>query len=78
MRPYFRPMLVPTLWIVPLLAMLLSLGDALRIEAGGQGARFLVIAGKPLREPIAKYGPFVMNTEGEIRQAITDYQSGKF
>jgi hypothetical protein len=56
----------------------LSLGDALRVEAGGQGARFLVIAGKPLREPIAKYGPFVMNTQGEIRRAIQDYQSGRF
>jgi len=56
----------------------LSLGDALRVEAAGQGARFLVIAGKPLREPVAKYGPFVMNTQDEIRKAITDYQSGRF
>jgi len=56
----------------------LSLGDRLHIEAAGKGARFLVIAGKPLREPIAKYGPFVMNTQDEIRKAITDYQSGKF
>ena len=56
----------------------LSLGDALRVEAGGQGARFLVVAGKPLREPIAKYGPFVMNTQDELRQAVVDYQSGRF
>ena len=56
----------------------LSLGDKLRVEGGGQGARFLVIAGKPLREPIAKYGPFVMNTADEIRKAIYDYQSGRF
>src|ERR1700761_2782596 len=56
----------------------LSLGEKLRVEGGGQGARFLVIAGKPLREPIAKYGPFVMNTADEIRRAIYDYQSGKF
>jgi redox-sensitive bicupin YhaK (pirin superfamily) len=56
----------------------LSLGDALRVAAGGQGARFLVIAGKPLREPIAKYGPFVMNTQDELRQAVVDYQSGRF
>ena len=56
----------------------LSLGDKLRVEGGGQGARFLVIAGKPLREPIAKYGPFVMNTQDEIRRAIQDYQSGRF
>lgn len=56
----------------------LSLGDALRVEAGPQGARFLVVAGRPLREPVAKYGPFVMNTPDEIRQAIADYQSGRF
>ena len=56
----------------------LSSGDELRVTAGGQGARFLIVAGKPLREPIAKYGPFVMNTADEIRQAIADYQSGKF
>ncbi|HEX7725853.1 MAG TPA: pirin family protein [Rhizomicrobium sp.] len=56
----------------------LSSGDKLHVEAEGQGARFLVIAGKPLREPIAKYGPFVMNTQDEIRKAIYDYQSGKF
>ena len=56
----------------------LSPGDKTRMEGGVGGARFLVVAGKPLREPIAKYGPFVMNTADEIRKAITDYQSGKF
>jgi redox-sensitive bicupin YhaK (pirin superfamily) len=56
----------------------LSSGYKLHIEAAEQGARFLVIAGKPLREPIAKYGPFVMNAQDEIRRAIHDYQSGKF
>jgi len=56
----------------------LSSGDKLHIEAAEQGARFLVVAGKPLREPIAKYGPFVMNTQDEIRRAIQDYQSGRF
>jgi redox-sensitive bicupin YhaK (pirin superfamily) len=56
----------------------LSEGGALRATASALGARFLVIAGKPLREPIAKYGPFVMNTPDEIRAAISDYQNGKF
>jgi redox-sensitive bicupin YhaK (pirin superfamily) len=56
----------------------LSAGDALSVTAAGEGARFLVIAGKPLREPIAKYGPFVMNTPEQIHAAIRDYQSGKF
>jgi quercetin 2,3-dioxygenase len=41
-------------------------------------ARVLVIAGKPLGEPIAQYGPFVMNTKEEIMQAVADYQAGKF
>jgi len=40
--------------------------------------RALLIAGKPLGEPIAQYGPFVMNTNDEIVQAVQDYQSGKF
>jgi redox-sensitive bicupin YhaK (pirin superfamily) len=56
----------------------LSEGGALQATASALGARFLVIAGKPLREPIAKYGPFVMNTPDEIRAAISDYQNGKF
>ena len=41
-------------------------------------ARALLISGKPLGEPIAQYGPFVMNTKDEILQAVQDYQSGKF
>jgi len=56
----------------------LSAGSALEAATSETGARFLVIAGKPIREPIAKYGPFVMNTADEIRQAISDYQSGRF
>jgi quercetin 2,3-dioxygenase len=46
--------------------------------AGEGNVRFLLVAGKPLREPIAKYGPFVMNTQNELRQAINDYQRGLF
>ena len=53
-------------------------GDALALEATADGARFLLIAGKPLGEPIARAGPFVMNTEQELRQAFIDYQSGRF
>ncbi|MEO8305099.1 MAG: pirin family protein [Betaproteobacteria bacterium] len=53
-------------------------GGAFAARASGQGARLLLLAARPLGEPIARYGPFVMNSEGEIREAIADYQSGKF
>ena len=57
-------------------AGLLSDGSAVKISAQEKGARLLVLAGKPLREPVVQYGPFVMNTREEIEQAIADYQSG--
>ena len=59
-------------------AGVLSTGDRVEVTADADGARFLLLAGRPLREPIVQYGPFVMNTVEEIEQAITDYQSGKF
>ena len=52
-------------------------GDALSLTASEQGARALLLAGTPLREPISQYGPFVMNTEEEIEQAIRDYSAGR-
>ncbi len=52
-------------------------GDALYLEAQ-QASRFLVIAGTPMQEPIARHGPFVMNTHEELQQAFSDYQQGKF
>lgn len=58
-------------------AGLLSDGDGVRIEAGSKGAQLLLLAGKPIGEPVVQYGPFVMNTREEIEQAIADYQSGK-
>jgi len=53
-------------------------GEGVVVQAGAERARFLLIAGKPLNEPIARAGPFVMNTETELRQAFSDYQSGRF
>ena len=53
-------------------------GDALECTAGGDGARALLIAGEPIGEPIAWAGPFVMNTEQELRQAFADFQAGRF
>ena len=50
----------------------------LEITASEEGAGFLVMAGKPIGEPVAKMGPFVMNTEAEIRQAVQDFRAGRF
>jgi len=53
-------------------------GDAIEIAgAEAEGGRFLLLAGQPLQEPVARYGPFVMNTEAEITTAVRDYQSGR-
>jgi len=54
----------------------LAAGDAVELEGGAQGGRLLLLAGKPIREPVVQYGPFVMNTTEEIAQAIADYQAG--
>lgn len=51
--------------------------DGVRLQAGDQPTRALLIAGKPLGEPIAQYGPFVMNTEAELVQAVRDFQAGR-
>ena len=56
----------------------LEAGDSVQLRASGNGARFLLVAGKPLQEPIARGGPFVMNTADEVRQAFSDYQRGNF
>jgi redox-sensitive bicupin YhaK (pirin superfamily) len=54
-------------------------GDAIELtNAGAEAAEYLVLAGAPLHEPIARYGPFVMNTSAEIEQAIEDYRTGRF
>lgn len=53
-------------------------GSELRLRAGAQGARLILVAGRPLREPIARHGPFVMNTHEQLMQAFMDYQQGRF
>jgi redox-sensitive bicupin YhaK (pirin superfamily) len=53
-------------------------GDTVTVTAGDAPLQFLLIGGVPLAEPIVRYGPFVMNTEDEIRQAVVDYQTGRF
>lgn len=56
----------------------LSSGEQLQLAAGADGGRLLVVAGRPLGEPIVRYGPFVMNTREQIREAIEDYSQGRF
>jgi len=58
-------------------AGVLSDGDTVRVQAGPEGVSFLLLAAKPLREPVVQYGPFVMNTREEIEQALADYRDGR-
>jgi redox-sensitive bicupin YhaK (pirin superfamily) len=52
-------------------------GDAVTLTAGAEPLEVLLLGGVPLKEPVVRYGPFVMNTEDEIRQAVVDYQAGR-
>jgi redox-sensitive bicupin YhaK (pirin superfamily) len=56
---------------------LLGTGDAVRFRGTPGAGRLLLLAGVPIAEPVARYGPFVMNTQEEIVQAVRDYQSGR-
>ncbi len=58
--------------------VLFDSGDEITLEAGDEGMRFLFVSGKPLREPVAWYGPIVMNTQAELRQALEDLDRGTF
>ena len=58
-------------------AGLLTPGGYVDVKAGEQGAKLLLLSGKPIGEPVVQYGPFVMNTREEIEQAVVDYQRGR-
>jgi redox-sensitive bicupin YhaK (pirin superfamily) len=58
--------------------VLFDSGDELDVQAGEDGMRFLLVSGKPLHEPVAWYGPIVMNTQQELRQAFEDLEKGTF
>ena len=58
--------------------VLFDRGDEISVQAGDEGIRFLLISGKPIEEPVAWYGPIVMNTQAQLRQAMTELQDGTF
>jgi redox-sensitive bicupin YhaK (pirin superfamily) len=58
--------------------VLFDSGDEIVVQAGDHGIRFLLVSGKPLEEPVAWYGPIVMNTEAELREAFEEFRNGTF
>ena len=58
--------------------VLFDRGDEVVVQAGPEGIRFLLVSGKPLEEPVAWYGPIVMNTQDQLRQAVSELQDGTF
>ena len=58
--------------------VLFARGDEVTVQAGEEGIRFLLVSGKPIEEPVAWYGPIVMNTQEELRQAVADLRDGTF
>ena len=53
-------------------------GDEITVQAGDEGIRFLLVSGRRIEEPVAWYGPIVMNTEAELRQAFAEIRAGTF
>jgi quercetin 2,3-dioxygenase len=58
--------------------VLFDSGDEVTVQAGEQGIRFLLVSGKPIQEPVAWYGPIVMNTQAELQQAVAELRAGTF
>jgi len=58
--------------------VLFDSGDEIVVQAGERGIRFLLVSGRPIEEPVAWYGPIVMNTEGELREALSELRDGTF
>jgi len=58
--------------------VLFDRGDEVTVQAGEHGIRFLLVSGEPIKEPVAWYGPIVMNTEEQLRQAYQELQQGTF
>ena len=59
-------------------ALAFDSGDEVTVTAGEEGIRFLLVSGKPIEEPVAWYGPIVMNTQAELQQAVAELRDGSF
>jgi redox-sensitive bicupin YhaK (pirin superfamily) len=64
--------------ILPETLVIFEDGDSLSISTDDESARFILVSGKPLKEPVAWYGPIVMNTQEELRSAFEEYENGTF
>ena len=58
--------------------VLFDSGDEITVQAGEEGMRFLLVSGKPIEEPVAWYGPIVMNTQAELERAFAELKDGTF
>ena len=58
--------------------VLFDSGDEITVQAGEQGIRFLLVSGKPIKEPVAWYGPIVMNDKAELQLAFDELRAGTF
>jgi len=58
--------------------VLFDSGDEVTVQAGDEGIRFLLVSGKPIEEPVAWYGPIVMNTQAELQKAVSELRNGTF
>jgi redox-sensitive bicupin YhaK (pirin superfamily) len=58
--------------------VLFDSGDEVMVQAGDEGIRFLLVSGKPIEEPVAWYGPIVMNTKDQLQQALAELRAGTF
>jgi redox-sensitive bicupin YhaK (pirin superfamily) len=58
--------------------ILFDRGDEVTVQAGEEGIRFLLVSGKPLEEPVAWYGPIVMNTQKQLQEAFEELEKGTF
>ena len=73
-----KPEAAPTYDATDHSLVLFDRGDEIVVQAGPEGVRFLLVSGKPLEEPVAWYGPIVMNTQAELKQAVEELQEGTF